>query len=150
MIHIFLCGQTELLQLTDIETLKQIHSGTDSVQYSKKGGITMLDFIKQYWLESAFTLIVSALSLVVKRLYSKFKQEIATQRLLKEGMLAILHDRLYQLCTSYIDRGCITVDELENLEYLYKSYHNLGGNGTGTSLFERCKALKITHSSEKE
>lgn len=109
----------------------------------------MLDFIKQYWLEFAFTLVVSALSLVVKRLYTKFKQEIATQRLLKEGMLAILHDRLYQLCTGYIDNGCITVDELENLEYLYNSYHNLGGNGTGTSLFERCKALKITHT-EKE
>ena len=105
----------------------------------------MLDFIKRYWLEFAFTLVVSTLSLVVKRLYTKFKQEIATQRLLKEGMLAILHDRLYQLCTSHIDNGCITVDELENLEYLYNSYHNLGGNGTGTSLFERCKTLKITN-----
>lgn len=105
----------------------------------------MLDFIKEYWLEFAFTLIVSLLSILVKRLYSKFKQEITTQKLLKEGMLAILHDRLYQLCTSHIDNGCITVDELENLEYLYNSYHNLGGNGTGTSLFERCKTLKITN-----
>lgn len=105
----------------------------------------MLDFIKEYWLEFAFTLIVSLLSILVKRLYSKFKQEITTQKLLKEGMLAILHDRIYQLCTSHIDNGCITVDELENLEYLYNSYHNLGGNGTGTSLFERCKTLKITN-----
>lgn len=105
----------------------------------------MLDFIKEYWLEFAFTLIVSLLSILVKRLYSKFKQEITTQKLLKEGMLAMLHDRIYQLCTVYIDRNSITIDELENLEYLYKSYHNLGGNGTGTSLFERCKALKITN-----
>lgn len=105
----------------------------------------MIDFITQYWLEFAFTLVVSTLSLVVKRLYTKFKREIATQKLLKEGMLAILHDRLYLLCTEYIDKGYIAVDELENLEYLYKSYHNLGGNGTGTSLFERCKALRITN-----
>ena len=107
--------------------------------------IVLLDFIKEYWLEFAFTLMVSLLSLFVKRLYSKFKQEINTQRLLKEGMLAILHDRLYQLCTMYINRGSIAVDELENLEYMYKSYHNLGGNGTGTSLFERCKSLKIVN-----
>ena len=107
--------------------------------------ILLLDFIKEYWLEFAFTLVVTFLSFLVKRLYSKFKQEIATQRLLKEGMVAILHDRLYQLCTIYIERSSITIDELENLEYLYKSYHNLGGNGTGTALFNRCKSLKITN-----
>ena len=105
----------------------------------------MLDFIKEYWLESAFTLVVSFLSFLVKRLYGKLKCELVTQKLLKEGMLAILHDRLYQLCTMYIDRNAITVEELENLEYLYKSYHNLGGNGTGTALFERCKSLKISN-----
>lgn len=108
--------------------------------------ITLLDFIKEYWLEFAFTLVVSFLSFLIKRLYSKFKQELTTQKLLKEGMLAILHDRLYQLCTVYIERKSITVDELENLEYLYKSYHNLGGNGTGTALFNRCKNLKIINS----
>lgn len=106
----------------------------------------MLDFIFNYWLEFAFTLIVTFLSFLIKRLYSKFKQELTTQKLLKEGMIAILHDRLYQLCTKYLDKGEITVDELENLELLYVSYHNLGGNGTGTALFNRCKDLKIMNS----
>lgn len=103
----------------------------------------MLDFIKQYWLETLFTAVIGAFSLLIKKLYSKLKQELSTQKMLKEGMLAILHDRLYQLCTKYIDKGEIAVDELENLEYLYLSYHNLGGNGTGTTLFNRCKDLKI-------
>ena len=106
----------------------------------------MLDFIFNYWLEFAFTLIVTFLSFLIKRLYSKLKQELTTQKLLKEGMIAILHDRLYQLCTKFIEKGEITVDELENLEYLYKSYNNLGGNGTGTALFNRCKDLKIVNS----
>ena len=106
----------------------------------------MLDFIKEYWLEFAFTLVVSFLSFLVKRLYGKFKCELVTQKLLKEGMIAILHDRLYQLCTKFIEKGEITVDELENLEYIYKSYNNLGGNGTGTALFNRCKDLKIVNS----
>ena len=30
-----------------------------------------------------------------------------------------------------------------NLEYLYRSYHALGGNGTGTELYNRAKALPI-------
>lgn len=106
----------------------------------------LLDFIVKYWLEFAFTLIVTFLSFLIKRLYSKFKQEITTQKLLREGMIAMLHDRLYQLCTNYIANGEITVDELENLELLYNSYHNLGGNGTGTALFNRCKDLKIINS----
>lgn len=104
----------------------------------------MINFIKEYWLEFAFTLIISFLSFLIKRLYSKFKKEYITQKQLKEGMLAILHDRLYQLCTSYIERDSVTVDELANLEYLYRSYHSLGGNGTGTALFNRCKDLKIS------
>lgn len=106
----------------------------------------MLDFILEYWLEFAFTLIVTFLSFLIKRLYSKLKQELTTQKLLKEGMIAMLHDRIYQLCTKFIEKGEITVDELENLEYMYKSYNNLGGNGTGTALFNRCKDLKIVNS----
>lgn len=106
----------------------------------------MIDFVKEYWLEALFTSALSLLSLLTKRLYNKLKQELTTQKLLKEGMIAILHDRLYQLCTSFIEKGEITVDELENLEYMYRSYHNLGGNGTGTALFNRCKNLKIVNS----
>ena len=106
----------------------------------------MVDFIKEYWLEALFTGVISLLSLLVKRLYKKFQQEVCTQKLLKEGMVAILHDRLYQLCTEYIERGEITIDELENVEYLYKSYHALGGNGTGTALYVRCQSLKIVGS----
>lgn len=105
----------------------------------------MFDFIRQYWLEVFFTAILGAVSCATKKLYCKVKFELEKQEVLKEGMLAILHDRIYQLCTIYIERTSITVDELENLEYLYKSYHNLGGNGTGTALYERCKNLRITN-----
>ena len=31
----------------------------------------------------------------------------------------------------------------ENIEYLYKSYHALGGNGTGTELYTRAKSLPL-------
>lgn len=63
--------------------------------------------------------------------------------LIKDGLLAILHDRLYQACTHYIEIGHIDLPGLKNVEYLYKSYHALGGNGTGTELYTRAKALPI-------
>ncbi|MGX8268448.1 hypothetical protein ACWTCY_16910 [Anaerostipes caccae] len=72
---------------------------------------------------------------------SKFQEE--EQRRVKEGILAILHDRLYQACTFYISKGYIDVDSLKNVEYIYNAYHDLGGNGTGTELYNRVKALPI-------
>ena len=62
---------------------------------------------------------------------------------IKDGLLAIMHDRLYQVCTYYIQQGWIDASGLKNLEYLYQSYHALGGNGTGTELYNRAKALPI-------
>lgn len=59
------------------------------------------------------------------------------------GLLAIMHDRLYQACTYYSQQGWINASGLKNLEYLYQSYHALGGNGTGTELYNRAKALPI-------
>lgn len=63
---------------------------------------------------------------------------------LHTGNLAVLHDRIYQMCRLCIKRGYITEDDLNNLKYLYDSYHSQGGNGTGTELYKRAKALIST------
>jgi hypothetical protein len=65
------------------------------------------------------------------------------QGIIKQGLEALLHDRLYQACRYYIGKKKITEAELKNTEYLYNSYHALGGNGTGTELYKRCCALPL-------
>lgn len=62
---------------------------------------------------------------------------------IKDGLLAIMHDRLYQMSTFFLKEGYISTSALKNLEYLYNSYHALGGNGTGTELYTRAKGLPI-------
>ncbi len=62
----------------------------------------------------------------------------------KKALLALLHDKLYYLCQHFISKGSITADELENLEYLYKPYSSLGGNGTCKRLYEEVLRLPIT------
>lgn len=62
---------------------------------------------------------------------------------IKDGLLAIMHDRLYQMSTFFLKEGYINTSALKNLEYLYNSYHALGGNGTGTELYTRAKGLPI-------
>lgn len=114
----------------------------------------MIDFIKQYWLQVIFGGIISALSLAVKHLFNerkkereankkKLEAESMEQELIKAGVLAILHDRIYQVCQFHIQNGHISIQDLDNLEYLYKGYSGLGGNGTGEELYKRCKSLRI-------
>lgn len=114
----------------------------------------MIEFIKQYWLQFIFGGIVSILSISVKYIFNSLKkereerkkkaeEESREQALIKEGVLALLHDRVYQACQYHIQNNYISIQDLNNLEYLYKGYSGLGGNGTGKELYNRCKALQI-------
>lgn len=59
-------------------------------------------------------------------------------------LIGLAHDRIMQSATYYINRGNITADEYENLyEYLYKPYHELGGNGSAERLMKEIDKLHI-------
>jgi len=103
------------------------------------------DFIFKYWFETICTSILAGVTWVVRRLYIKREEESNEQRLIKEGVVAILHDRLYQSCRHHISNEHISITELKNIEYLYRSYNALGGNGTGTEIYNRCVKLQIVN-----
>ena len=73
--------------------------------------------------------------------YIKFKSR--EYNYIKDGMRAILHNMVYEQGKKYIDIGSITVEDMKDYEYLYSAYHNLGGNGTGTEIYERVCKLEI-------
>lgn len=95
----------------------------------------ILSYISVHWTEWAIGLLGLGWGYLVKK--------VTEYKTIKDGLLAIMHDRLYQSCTFYIKRGSIDIGGLKNIEYLYKSYHALGGNGTGTDLYNRVKALPL-------
>ena len=103
----------------------------------------MWDFVFQHLGELVFTGISGVLAAAYRRLAKRIKDQEDERRAVKEGLLAMLHDRLYQACQHYLKQGYIDAGGLKNLEYLYRSYHTLGGNGTGTELYNRAKALPI-------
>jgi len=43
----------------------------------------------------------------------------------------------------FIEKGEITVSALDNIEGIYNAYHKLGGNGTGTEIYERVRELEL-------
>lgn len=76
-------------------------------------------------------------SLIRYRMTAKDKRKTA----LEQAVVALLHDRIYNSCEAYIERDSITFREFDNLQYLYNSYTALGGNSTGTALFEDVRNL---------
>ena len=103
----------------------------------------MEEWIVKYWLQVLFGAIIAALGFAYRRLSCR----VAQQEAIKLGMMALLWDRLYQIYNECEKAEKISVDGLRNAENIYKQYHALGGNGTGTELFERLCSLPVRKTS---
>ena len=88
-----------------------------------------------------FAAISGVLAAMYHRLAERFKKEQVKTQAINAAVLALLHDRIYQACTFYLKRKYCTVEDRDNLEYMFKPYKALGGNGTGEDLYNRCLAL---------
>lgn len=66
----------------------------------------------------------------------------------KKMLLGLGHDVLYQRLSHYVMRGYIEVSELENIEYVFRPYLGLGGNGTIKVLYE--EVCRLPHTPPKE
>ncbi|MFR5991444.1 MAG: hypothetical protein ACLUGP_14145 [Faecalibacterium prausnitzii] len=102
-------------------------------------------FILDHVGELAFTLLGAAVGFLWKKLMDMVKE----QKYLHDGVLAMLQrSALSDLHTLYQNgihrhgrsgqRGC----------QLYRAYHGLKGNGTGTNLYKRICALPIKEGDE--
>lgn len=103
----------------------------------------MMNFIIEYWLEVIFGVGISILGCCFKVLFNRLKALTKEWGIIKEAIIALLHDRLIQSGMYYIERGYIYASELERFTALYNGYHGLGGNGTGTEIYERVQDLDI-------
>ena len=99
-------------------------------------------------MEALVTILVSVLAssgvwAVVMKLMDK--KDVKTQMLIGLG-----HDRIMYLGMSYIQRGWITRDEYENLvDYLYKPYELMGGNGSAKRVVDEVKKLPLQRPGEQ-
>lgn len=87
--------------------------------------------------------IPSLLASILLSVFNHFKYKTKEYDLIKEGVVAILHNKIYTLGKQYIEQGYTSLEDMKDFEYLYDAYHNLGGNGTGTEIYKRVKNLPI-------
>ena len=72
-----------------------------------------------------------------------YQQKIRKRSAEQRALIGLLHERIFERCEEVIDRGYISREEYENLEYLYKPYIEMGGNGTAKRLFEEVNRMPI-------
>lgn len=99
-------------------------------------------------LATALTTITSGLvSAIIASLITiskaKVKEEQKTLKALNKGVRALLWERLNNIYEYALWQDGLTVDERHNAENIYNAYHALGGNGTGTKLYEAIENLPI-------
>lgn len=91
-------------------------------------------------LNTALTIILTSLcGYITWYLQKKFSDKSATAEALK----VLLRKELRELYNEANSRGFVTTDELEEYTKLYEAYHSLGGNGTGTILYNAFSRLPV-------
>lgn len=96
-------------------------------------------------IEQIISILVSSgfLFTVFKKWSSKIEDSEEGKKALKIGVQSLLRDRLYQLNDHCIQKGYATLEEKENFENMYNSYHNLHSNGVMNSVYEKFMDLPI-------
>lgn len=79
----------------------------------------------------------------LRQIWQRHRQQAVRQSAVEEGVKALLHDRLCEACTGVLEKKEAAVSEIENIEFLYRPYVALGGNGTARQLYERVTNLPI-------
>lgn len=71
----------------------------------------------------------------------KAEEEIARNKAIAKGVLALLHNELYPMLEQALFRGAVGYDEFDNMAHLMDPYRALGGNGTAERRFNQVDKL---------
>lgn len=106
-----------------------------------------MDPIASTLLTAAISAVVSSLVAILKaggkKAIERTEAEKASDEAMRAGMRALLWRELQTIHAHAMDQGGLTVAERRHLESVYSAYHALGGNGTGTRLFEDAMNMPV-------
>lgn len=86
----------------------------------------------------------SVLTAWLNHKWSKEKKEDARIEALVNAQKVSMIDRVRYLGKCYIDKGCINLDDKENLKEMHKAYKGLGGNGHLDLVMEEVEKLPVS------
>ena len=96
----------------------------------------------EIWTQVAMPLIVALLT--SSGLWALVSKRVDKNNAERKMLVGLAHDRIIHLGMVYIERGCVTQDEYENLnDYLYAPYEKMGGNGSAKRVMEEVRKLPM-------
>lgn len=108
-----------------------------------RGGIYLEIFLDKF-LGQIFNALAGA---IITLLWTMLRAKKRENDALKEGVQALLRDRIIQAYNHYSDKGWIPIYAMESIEACYKSYEELGENGVIDNLMSQLRELP-NHSTE--
>lgn len=97
----------------------------------------MPEWVVKYWSEWVFGLIITGLSIVIKSLHKKLKEEKRQReeenKAIKDGMKSLLRRQILADCENAQSQGHCDSRKKETINEMYDAYHALGGNGVVSS-----------------
>lgn len=92
-------------------------------------------------LESVVPMLLTGVGGLCGWLLKSHRKEEARDRAMETGLRTLLRAELLEIHAKYVMLGYIQVAVMDEADRVYRAYHSLGGNGTGTKIYEEIKAL---------
>lgn len=104
--------------------------------------------VTQIAVTAAVTSLVSGLvgavvATLISMVKDKRRKDTSSDQAMKEGMRALLWRELKNLHSEAVNNGGMDTEERKHLDSVYSAYHGIGGNGTGTRLYNDAMALPV-------
>lgn len=94
----------------------------------------IIEYMRTNWVEWLFAGGFALLGYGFRQLRKQQKEESTRNMALREGVEALLRDRIIQSYNHYHDKGYCPIYAKESLKRMYDAYHSLGGNDVATKL----------------
>lgn len=94
--------------------------------------------------------VMSLIIYLIQRRDREKDKENANKSAQSRMLVGLGHDRIISLTDRYVRRGMITLKEKRNLEFLYRPYSDMGGNGDCKIGYDACQQLTVVSEDEAE
>lgn len=96
------------------------------------------------WFDIIQTAVTIILTSMMGYITVALNRRSALKNTTAEAVKILLRKEMRESYRAATSKGFVTLDDIEEMEEIYRLYHDeLGGNGTGTRLYEAFKNLPI-------